>query len=181
MQIWNGTLPDRGVYVACLASYNNGIMFGQWIDLDGKDKMDIHEEIKAMLSQSPDPGAGEYAVHDYSGIPSTFGECPDWDKVIGYIEGCDQCSGTEEEEAWNFYCDNHVEPNFSHFRDCYQGCHESTADYARSVFEDDETLKKLNPTLAFCIRWDEVFEEFRYGGEVWSRRGEHGVHVFSNH
>jgi len=181
MQIWNGTLPDHGVYVACLASYNNGVLFGEWVDLDGKDKEDILNEIKEILSRSPTPGAEEWAVHDYSGIPSTFGEWPNWDKLVHYVEGCNQCSGPTEEEAWDFYYQNHTEPEFSHFQDCYRGCHESTADYAQSAFEDDESLKNLNPTLLNCIRWDEVFSELRCGGDIWSRRGEYGLHVFSNY
>ena len=27
-------LPDVGCYIACLASYNNGILHGSWVDLE---------------------------------------------------------------------------------------------------------------------------------------------------
>jgi antirestriction protein len=174
------TLPAHGIYVACLASYNNGVLFGEWIDLDGKDKEDILWEIKDMLSRSPTPGAEEYAVHDYSGVPSRFGEWPEWQKLVDYVEACNQCSGPTEEEAWDFYCQNMDNADFDQFRDDYQGVYESRQDYAMSHFEEDEGLAKLNPILSSCINWEAVFEDLRCEGGIWSQFGEYGLHVFWN-
>lgn len=56
------------IYVACLASYNNGDLHGVWIDLDDGDADRVNKEIKAMLASSPTPGAEEYAIHDYEGF-----------------------------------------------------------------------------------------------------------------
>jgi len=55
------------IYVACLASYNNGILHGAWIDAC-QDEEAVREEISAMLKASPIPGAEEYAIHDYEGF-----------------------------------------------------------------------------------------------------------------
>ncbi|MCE3238388.1 MAG: antirestriction protein [Gammaproteobacteria bacterium] len=40
------------IYVACLASYNNGILHGAWIDAT-QDVELIHSEIKIILEKSP--------------------------------------------------------------------------------------------------------------------------------
>ena len=54
------------IYVACLASYNSGILHGRWIDIsDGLDDCEIEMEIQEMLETSPSPGAEEWAIHDW--------------------------------------------------------------------------------------------------------------------
>jgi antirestriction protein len=175
------TIPAHGIYVSCLASYNNGDLYGIWIDLDGLDKEDILEQIKGMIDRSPTPGAEEYAVHDYSGIPGlAFGEYPNWDRLVNYVAGRNRCSSPAEEEAWSFYGQAFHDLEFKDFQEDYRGCHETAAEYAMSCFEDDETLKQLNPVLMNSIHWDEVFQEMRYGGDIWSQYGKHGLHVFSN-
>ena len=55
------------IYVACLAAYNNGHLYGAWIDAD-QDANEIRDEIAAMLARSPIKGAEEYAIHDYEGF-----------------------------------------------------------------------------------------------------------------
>jgi len=57
------------IYLACLSSYNNGILFGEWIDATC-DVEDIQEQIKQLLAKSPMPGAEEFAVHGHSGFGS---------------------------------------------------------------------------------------------------------------
>ena len=51
------------IYVACLASYNNGIRYGIEFDatLPPEDMMDIIED---MLENSPVEGAEEWEIHD---------------------------------------------------------------------------------------------------------------------
>jgi antirestriction protein len=48
-------MSDFRMYAACLADYNNGHLHGAWIDLEGKDKDEIQEEIGAMLRASKFP------------------------------------------------------------------------------------------------------------------------------
>lgn len=43
------------IYVACLASYNNGRLYGRWIDVDGKDADELREDVAEMLRGSPCP------------------------------------------------------------------------------------------------------------------------------
>ena len=53
--------PTR-IYVACLASYNNGTLHGRWIDAT-QGEAHIWHETRAMLATSPEPDAEEWAIH----------------------------------------------------------------------------------------------------------------------
>ena len=93
------------LYVACLASYNNGVLHGRWVDV-GQDAEAIQTEIAVILRESQFPnvkvdcpecdGAGcdecgdtgkvasaeEWAIHDYEGFGEIhLSENPDLDKV----------------------------------------------------------------------------------------------------
>ena len=57
------------IYVACLASYNDGILHGEWIDATA-DLSDMRAAIASILKTSPIPDAEEWAIHDYSGFGS---------------------------------------------------------------------------------------------------------------
>ena len=49
------------IYVACLAAYNNGILFGEWIPAD-QTATDIRKNIQTMLSASPIKDAKEWPI-----------------------------------------------------------------------------------------------------------------------
>ena len=80
--------PDVGAYIACLASYNSGILHGAWIDLEEVEGVDdIQECINWVLATSSEPGAEEYAVHDWSGVPrSIHAEWPNWGETLPLIQ-----------------------------------------------------------------------------------------------
>lgn len=59
---------DPKIYVACLASYNAGTLFGAWIDAT-QDLDDIEAEIADMLKRSPVEGAEEWEIHDTEDLP----------------------------------------------------------------------------------------------------------------
>lgn len=88
------------IYVACLASYNNGVLHGAWIDAT-QDAEAIEEDIAAMLRASP--------------YPNVAVRCPDCEgfgqKSIGHnsetgatlMGTCETCSGRGEvpsSEEW---------------------------------------------------------------------------------
>lgn len=51
-------------YAACLASYNNGVLFGRWIDADS-DVDVMAAEVSAMLRESPYPNVTVVAPDGY--------------------------------------------------------------------------------------------------------------------
>lgn len=72
------------IYAACLASYNAGTLFGEWITIDDMSGDDISAAIAAMLARSPSADAEEWAIHDYDdeyGALKGFGESPDLEKL----------------------------------------------------------------------------------------------------
>lgn len=56
--------PTPRIYVASLSDYNAGRLHGRWIDAD-QSADDIQAEIGAMLAESREPIAEEWAIHDY--------------------------------------------------------------------------------------------------------------------
>jgi len=67
------------IYVACLASYNAGKLHGQWIDAN-QDEESLQDAINGVLVTSPEPGAEEWAIHDYDYMPN-LEENPDLEQV----------------------------------------------------------------------------------------------------
>ena len=52
------------IYVASLADYNAGRLHGRWIRADQQAEA-LHQEIAAMLAESQEPVAEDWAIHDY--------------------------------------------------------------------------------------------------------------------
>tara|TARA_R100000234_G_C4954115_1_gene158773 strand:+ start:241 stop:819 length:579 start_codon:yes stop_codon:yes gene_type:complete len=86
---------ERSIYVACLSSYNNGILHGKWIKLLTKkpyqdeevwefDKNYIQDEINSMLKSSKMPNSEEWAIHDYDNFID-LGEYPSIDEIENYM------------------------------------------------------------------------------------------------
>ena len=99
------------IYVACLASYNNGIMHGRWIDASA-DVDEMQEQVDEILRASPCPNvtvehpetgeevrsAEEFAIHDFDGLPSTLGEYCGLQAVADYtefIEAVEEAAGAD--------------------------------------------------------------------------------------
>lgn len=55
------------IYVASLSDYNNGILHGNWLDVDS-DPDDLDAAIQEVLDQSPTGEAEEFAIFDFEGF-----------------------------------------------------------------------------------------------------------------
>jgi antirestriction protein len=74
------------IYVACLASYNNGTLYGKWIDASD-DIAAMNEEIQEMLAGSPCPNVMRQKYRDddgelrYVDVSAPADKIPDdWEK-----------------------------------------------------------------------------------------------------
>ncbi|QWK78626.1 antirestriction protein ArdA [Ochrobactrum sp. BTU1] len=115
------------IYAACLASYNNGVLHGRWIEASS-DVDAMQDEINAMLRGSkypnvtvtcPDcdghggiiasgcdtcrgagevPSAEEWAMHDSEDLPSCFGEYPGLQAIADYVEFLEDHDEHDEED-----------------------------------------------------------------------------------
>ena len=86
------------IYVACLASYNAGILHGRWIDCDqGVDH--IHEEVAAMLKESTQQFAEEWAIHDHQFL-GNISECTSFDTCANIGEAITNAHDADAFLAW---------------------------------------------------------------------------------
>lgn len=146
------------IYVACLASYNAGKLFGSWLDLsDGPDEDDIREAIDAIIKESPEPFAEEYAIHDSQGLPGFLArtEWPDIDKLADYCENWAEL-GDDDATAYQVTCDMRgAVLDLDDFRDAYRGWWERPERFAMDFAEEYGLLKdeESNPLLRH-VDWD---------------------------
>ena len=164
------------IYVADLAAYNNGKLHGVWInacdDLD-----EIHAQVQAMLKDSPEPDAEEWAIHDYEG----FGACS-----ISEYEGFESVR-----EKALFISDYpsigselliHFNGDVDEARrvedECYGGCYKSAADLAQDLTEQST---KIPENLAYYIDYEAMARDMELNGDIYAIETAHDeVHVFWN-
>jgi antirestriction protein len=165
------------IYIACLAAYNNGILHGRWIDVDEDASAEvIREEIAEMLSESPIPGAEEWAIHDYEGFGCSLSEWEDIEKVaeLGRMIG-------KHGRAYIAYAE-HVGRDYATeqgFEESYRGAWNSEEAYAEDLF--DELYAHEIPENLRCYIDYEAFARDLFMGDCYSiDNPDGGVYVFDN-
>ena len=175
-------LPDVGIYVACLASYNGGILQGAWLDLEQcKDEEDIQEGIDWVIATSPEPGAEEWAVHDSSGLPGYLSrtEWPELGELIAWVDGLSSYVDEDDREAYRLECENQGQTiDEDSFRETYCGCHGSGEQYAQELAEDTDSIPAQLAWPLTCIDWESAWRELTYDGYREEDCGSGGVHIF---
>lgn len=161
------------IYVACLAAYNSGILHGRWIDA-AQDIDALWCDIRAMLSESPEPGAEEWAIHDYEG----FGDIrlSEYEGIarVHAIAGFIGEHGSLGAHVLS-YCAGDLEEAGSAMEN-YMGCYESLSDYAAELTEQSVSIPA---SLVHYIDYDKMAHDMEISGELftvsthWSE-----VHVF---
>ncbi|MBA2657316.1 MAG: antirestriction protein ArdA [Tatlockia sp.] len=120
------------IYVACLASYNNGILYGKWIDVV-QSASDIYVEINKMLAESPIETAEEFAIHDYEGFASLrLGE---YDSIETVVELA-AFIGEHGELGAELLSEYSIEEAERLLEESYYGAYDNEVDFAYSIFED---------------------------------------------
>ena len=174
-------LPDVGIYIACLASYNGGILQGAWIDLEEcQDTEDIQEGIGWVLATSPEPGAEEWAVHDSSGLPSYLSgtEWPGLDELVAWADGLSAVIDQDDREAYRLECENQGQTlDGDSFREAYCGCYSSGQDFAYDLAEEQGSVPDLGWPLT-CIDWEAAWRDLTFDGYREEPCSSGGVHIF---
>ena len=166
---------ETRIYVACLAAYNSGKLHGRWIDAN-QEADAIRDEVQAMLKESPEPQAEEWAIHDYElgGIRISESEDFEWvAEVAGLL--------AEHGEAFAAYANNvGVDSATAEgFQDSYRGHYDSERAFAEELVSELYSEKELGP-LANYIDYESYANDLLMG-DFYSVNGEGGVYVFSNH
>jgi len=170
------------IYVACLASYNAGTLFGKWIDAN-QSADEIHAEISVMLLGSPEAGAEEWAVHDYEGFGAIrLSEWPDIgrvSKIAGLIE--------EHGDAFSLWYNSqdaeHCETDEMEekFLEQWQGAHDSKADFADYLLDTTGQLSELPEWARGYFNFEAYARDLEMGGDYTFVRANGQVYAFSNH
>jgi len=141
------------VYVACLSSYNNGLLRGAWRDAD------------ELESGKRNTGSGEeWAIHDYDGVPN-LGEHPDIPYLIKVMQAIEE-HGEPFLEWFNLdpYNKSHHDDLSEAFQDAYAGEWDSKEQFAEEFAEsmgyiDSDSTNPLWRYIDFEWFWN---AELRY-------------------
>lgn len=160
------------IYVACLASYNNGILHGHWIDATlGEDH--LWEGIKAMLAASPIPEAEEFAIHDYEGFEgvalSEYESIQSVAKLAAFIDEVGPVAG----KLMEHFAD--LDEARETMRDHYAGVYSSVSDFAQELTEE---TTKIPDTLQYYIDWERMARDLEINDILALETGFEEVHVF---
>jgi antirestriction protein len=171
-----GQQPSPAIYVASLADYNNGVLHGAWIQA-ARDPADIQADIDAMLAESREPGAEEFAIHDYD----QFGQCrihenDPIDLVARIARGI-----TEHGYAFAAWAEvNEGTPErFDDFIEAYLGHYDSVQDYVEQLADDlgyTQELAKLLESLQPYLRFDTeaLARDMEFSGDIYTFRDQAG-------
>ncbi len=163
------------IYVACLASYNSGVLHGAWIDAS-QEPEEIHAEIAKILRSSREPGAEEFAIHDHDGfLGINIGEYESIDsivrhaafvaqhgelgaKVVEYIGSLDDAEASLDEN--------------------YQGAFDTLADWASNTLEETGELEGLPERLRSYFDYEAFGKDAEMSGDIFTIDLDGKCHVF---
>jgi antirestriction protein len=168
-EIPKDTNNEYQIYIACLASYNSGVLYGKWIKPD-KDVEELHGQIKEILKSSPMPNAEEWSIHDYDNFHN-LGENPNLENITKIVEAYEE-HGIEQINA--FLTIYNVE-DLEHFEESYQGEHDTFLDFATNIF-DECYLHEVPESISSYIDYDKFARDLGYDYHAVDSSG--GVYVF---
>lgn len=168
-------IADLRIYVACLASYNNGILYGRWLDAtQGEDH--LWDGINAMLAASPMPNAEEWAIHDHEGFEGAaiaeYESIPTVAELAAFIDEYGPIAAKLME-----YCGD-LEEAKDTMRDHYTGVYSSVADFVQELTEE---TTKIPDNLQYYIDWERMARDLEINDILALETGFEEVHIFWRH
>ena len=163
------------IYVACLKSYNNGILHGKWVDAT-KEVDEIDSEITTMLKELSFRAAEEWAIHDYDGFGDLrLGEYPSLTsihKIALFLQEHEELgekllnyTGCDIDHAQNLIDDN------------YLGKYEGIGDYAREM---TKSCTEIPHSIEYYIDYDSMGKDMLLDDLFTLETDYNEVHVFQN-
>lgn len=135
------------IYIRSLTDYNEGNLTGKWIDIEGLDSDEIVETIQDYLTERDEATNKlheEWAIHDYESIPSSFGENPNFEDLVEYVEAVEEYGEAVVSAAYE------LNIPLDKIEESYQGKFVSEEDFAEQLF-DDLYLDEIPEHLRFYI------------------------------
>ena len=159
------------IYIACLASYNNGILYGKWIDAT-QDADVLDDEVQEVLAKSPIPNAEEWAIHDYSDFD---------DMRLSEYESLEQVSliAKNIEEHGELFIEvykytNDIDDALSMIDDRFIGLYDSVVDYA----EETTDMSTVPQHLQYYIDFESMARDIELSGDITTFEIDNQIAVF---
>ncbi|MBE9176801.1 antirestriction protein ArdA [Synechocystis salina LEGE 06155] len=164
------------IYVACLASYNNGLLHGEWISAN-QDEDEIMAEIEAMLKVSPMRDAEEWAIHDYQNFGGI--ELKEYEDIETIAKLGQALAEHGEAMAAYYKCYDNLE----NFEDYYLGEYESEEDFVYDYFEQIGQLEAIEKAGldSFYIDFEKLAHDWFINDFYSAEISYNKVYVFSRH
>ena len=159
------------IYVACLASYNNGTLYGEWIDAaQGVDG--IWKDVSQMLLKSPAEYAEEWAIHDHDGFGGIhISEYESFESIAASAEFLEE-HGDLGAKLISYYGD--LDDARNAISDNYAGQYDSVSDYAEQLTEETTQIPEA---LRYYIDYEKMGRDLEIN-DVLTIEDGHNVHVF---
>nr|WP_291779512.1 antirestriction protein ArdA [Luteibacter sp.] len=109
------------------------------------------------------PSTEEWAVHDYDGIPATFGEYPDLDDILEFVKGVE-----EHGDAFRAWVEHQGVTNFIHedFQDKYAGKADSKREWGGNFIDDLGILKDVPENLRPYFDEEQYVRDMELNGDI---------------
>jgi len=171
------TIKPR-IYVASLSDYNAGRLLGRWIDADLEAEA-IHAEIHAMLAESREYPAEEWAIHDYEG----FGEWkPREYESIGTVAtvAAHIAEHGEVFAALLNHFGGDLEDAKRWIEEGARGCWRSLGEFAEEFIGDiyAEEINRLPEFIRYAIDYDQIGRDMEMGGDIFTLTVGGDLHIF---
>jgi antirestriction protein len=165
------------IYVACLAAYNNGRLYGEWIDAD-QSADELHEDVRRMLAASPEPGAEEWAIHDYEGFGELrLSEWETFERVSAIATGIAEHG--DAFSAWLSYDGSQDATDLQAFEYAYRGEWDSLRAFAENFADDIGLYDAAEKSGSHYVTVDIDALERDLDIELYSTESDHHtVYVF---
>ena len=163
---------ESRIYIACLASYNNGILHGQWIDAN-QEASDLESEIQTILAKSPIANAEEWAIHDYDNFGSIrISEYETMETISNIAEQISE-HGTLFAEVYSYT--NNLDDAQQMLQDRYIGTYDSILEYV----EETTDLSEVPEHLQYYIDLDSLARDIELSGEITTFEVDAQLAIFS--
>jgi antirestriction protein len=160
----NDTKAAPRIYCGTYAKYNDGNLFGKWLDLeDYADADDFLEACKELHKDEADP---ELMFQDFEGFPkSLYSESPDKERLEKVINWAN-LDESEREIVAAYWDQISEDADQQEALDAYTGTYSSEADWAEEFLKDTGTLERIPQNLRMYFDFEAYARDCRMNGDV---------------
>ena len=150
-------MSNARIYVGTYAKYNDGSLFGAWLDLDDYTDLDsFYEACQELHHDEEDP---ELMFQDWEGIPDRF--ISESSLEAEYFDYMDMVNGSHlDEEVWEAAQDLDIEPEM--VEELYHGEYNDDEDFAYDLAEQLGLIDHEAGWPNNCIDWERAARDLMY-------------------